>query len=56
MTTPAIFVATPMYGGQCTGLFMQSMLQCTNVMRENNISMSFTCMLNESLKIGRAHV
>ena len=49
MTTPAIFVATPMYGGQCTGLFMQSMLQCTNVMRENNISMSFTCMLNESL-------
>ena len=38
-----------MYGGQCTGLFMQSMLTCTQVMRDTNHTMSFTCMLNESL-------
>ena len=44
-----IFIATPMYGGQCTGLFMQSMLTTTQVMRDTQHTMSFTCMLNESL-------
>jgi hypothetical protein len=49
MKETQIFVATPMYGGQCTGLFMQSMLQCTNIMASAGMGMAFTCMLNESL-------
>lgn len=49
MSAPMIFVATPMYGGMCTGLFMQSMLQCTQAMSNNGMGMAFTCMLNESL-------
>jgi hypothetical protein len=44
-----IFISTPMYGGQCSGLFTQSLLTTTQVMREVGHTMSFTCMLNESL-------
>lgn len=44
-----IFIATPMYGGQCTGLYTQSLLTTTGVMRDAGHTMSFTCMLNESL-------
>lgn len=49
-TTKAhIFVATPMYGGQCTGYFTNSLVSMTNVMRHSNMDMSFSSMFNESL-------
>ena len=44
-----IFVATPMYGGQCTGYFTNSLVSMTNVMRHHNMDMSFSSMFNESL-------
>lgn len=44
-----IFVATPMYGGQCTGYFCNSLVSMTNVMRHSNMDMSFSSMFNESL-------
>lgn len=49
MTKPHIFVATPMYGGMCTGFFTQSLMTMTKVMRDNDIDMSFSAMFNESL-------
>ena len=30
---PHIFVATPMYGGMCTGYFTNSLIAMTNVMK-----------------------
>ena len=44
-----IFIATPMYGGMCTGYYTQSLINTTAVMRANDIDMSFSCMFNESL-------
>lgn len=46
---PHVFIATPMYGGQCTGFFTQSMLQAVNVLKENGIEMSVSFLFNESL-------
>jgi len=44
-----IFIATPMYGGMCTGLFMQSMLNLQNAMMQNGIAAMVSNMFNESL-------
>jgi len=44
-----IFVATPMYGGACTGFFAQSLMTMTRVMRDNGYTMSFSALFNESL-------
>jgi hypothetical protein len=46
---PHIFVATPMYGGMCTGYFCNSLIAMTNVLRSANYDMSFSSMFNESL-------
>lgn len=46
---PHIFVATPMYGGMCTGWFTNSMLGAANILPQHNIDMSFSSMFNESL-------
>lgn len=46
---PHIFVATPMYGGMCTGFYTQSMLQVGTVCRNANMDVSFSFMFNESL-------
>lgn len=47
--TKHVYICTPMYGGQCTGMYTQSMIRATSVMGAAGINMSFTCMLNESL-------
>ena len=44
-----IFIATPMYGGQCTGFYTQSILQLNNLLRDQNHSAMFSFMFNESL-------
>ena len=44
-----LFVATPMYGGMCTGYFTNSMISMAAVMRHHNVDMSFSSMFNESL-------
>jgi len=49
MENPKIFVATPMYGGQCFGYYTQSVLQLNNHFRDNNITSMFSFMFNESL-------
>jgi hypothetical protein len=49
MANPKIFVATPMYGGQCFGYYTQSVLQLNNHFRDNNITSMFSFMFNESL-------
>jgi len=46
---PHIFVATPMYGGMCTGYFTNSLIAMTNVMKNCGWDMSFSSMFNESL-------
>jgi cellulose synthase/poly-beta-1,6-N-acetylglucosamine synthase-like glycosyltransferase len=49
MSKAHIFVATPMYGGMCTGFFTQSLLAMSKVMKDNDIDMTFQAMFNESL-------
>lgn len=44
-----IFVATPMYGGQCFGYFTQSCLQLSNLCKTNDVDVSFSFLFNESL-------
>lgn len=44
-----IFVATPMYGGQCTGVYVQSLLQMLNVFGNRGHQVSCAFMFNESL-------
>lgn len=46
---PHVFVATPMYGGMCTGYFANSMVAMANILPQAGIHMSFSCMFNESL-------
>ena len=44
-----IYVATPMYGGQCTGYYTQSMLTLGPVLNQNGYDMAYSAMFNESL-------
>ena len=44
-----IFLATPMYGGNCTGVFVQSLLDMSGVLSSKNIRLSCAFMFNESL-------
>lgn len=44
-----IRLATPMYGGHCTGVFVQSLLDMSGVFSANNITLSCAFMFNESL-------
>jgi hypothetical protein len=46
---PNIFIATPMYGGMCYGLYTQSILQLQNVLSQNNVDSIYSFMFNESL-------
>ena len=46
---PHIFIATPMYGGMCTGYFANSMVATANILPQHGIDMSFSSMFNESL-------
>jgi len=44
-----LFVATPMYGGQCFGFYAQSCLQLQNLCKDAGINVSFSFLFNESL-------
>jgi len=44
-----IFIATPMYGGQCFGFYVQSVMQLQKLASQSNIDVSFSFMFNESL-------
>ncbi len=46
---PKIFLATPMYGGMCMGVFVQSLLDMSNVFSQQGIKLSCAFMFNESL-------
>lgn len=44
-----VFIATPMYGGMCAGLYHQSMLQLQPALSQNGIGAMVSNMFNESL-------
>ena len=44
-----LFVATPMYGGMCTGMYSSALMQLVGACGQNNIQMYFSFMMNESL-------
>lgn len=47
--TPKVFVATPMYGGQCFGFFTQSMMMLQMGIQQRGWHMATSFMFNESL-------
>lgn len=44
-----LFIATPMYGGQCAGHYTQSILQLQGLCQQSRIDMAVSFMFNESL-------
>jgi hypothetical protein len=46
---PSIMIATPMYGGMCTGLYAMGLLTTTNKMRQLGVRVHWSHMSNESL-------
>lgn len=44
-----VFVATPMYGGMCTGFYTQSVLMLQNVFAANGVESALSFVFNESL-------
>lgn len=44
-----LFMAVPMYGGQCYGYFAQSMMTLQNSMRDNRVDIACSFLFNESL-------
>jgi len=44
-----LFVASPMYGGMCTGFYTQAILQLQAICQQNRIDMAASFMFNESL-------
>lgn len=44
-----LFVATPQYGGQCTGMYMKSCLDLQGVMAQYGVETKFSFIFNESL-------
>lgn len=46
---PSLMIATPMYGGMCTGNFMVGVLQTINKMQSVGVQVYFVQMGNESL-------
>lgn len=44
-----LFVATPMYGGMCTGMYASAVMQCVGVFGQAGIQMYYSFMMNESL-------
>ena len=44
-----VFIATPMYGGQCFGYFAQSLMSLQNMLRDNKIDVAMSFLFNESL-------
>jgi len=46
---PSLMIATPMYGGMCTGHYVQGLLQTVAKMRELGVPVFWAQMMNESL-------
>ena len=46
---PKIMIATPMYGGMCTGTYVLGLLHTMNTMRELGVEVRWAHMTNESL-------
>lgn len=46
---PSLMIATPMYGGMCTGVYVQGLLFTMQKMRELGINVAWCQMSNESL-------
>jgi len=44
-----IFIATPMYGGQCFGFYTQSILRLQGLLQQAGYESMFSFMFNESL-------
>lgn len=44
-----LFVATPMYGGMCTGMYSAAIMQLVGVCGANKMQMFYSFMMNESL-------
>lgn len=44
-----LFIATPMYGGQCFGYYAQALMQLQNVLAQNKIDTAVSFLFNESL-------
>jgi hypothetical protein len=44
-----IFIATPMYGGQCTGVYVQSIINLIGILGNKGYKTSCAFMFNESL-------
>ena len=44
-----LFVATPMYGGLCTGMYTSGIMQLVGACGQNGMKMYFSFMMNESL-------
>jgi len=44
-----IFLSTPMYGGQCTGFYAQSLIQLNNLLKNSGNECVMSFMFNESL-------
>ena len=44
-----VFIATPMYGGQCTGVYAQSLMNLIGVLSNKGYKTSVSLMFNESL-------
>lgn len=44
-----IFIATPMYGGQCAGLYTKSILDLQNLLNFHGVENRFSFLFNESL-------
>jgi len=44
-----LFVATPMYGGQCNGLYMKACLDLQGICQQYGIEIRFSFLFNESL-------
>ena len=46
---PSIMIATPMYGGMCTGHYVSGLLGTLNKMRQVNVPVYWAQIMNESL-------
>ena len=44
-----LFVATPMYGGLCTGGYTMGILECVQTFMQHSVQMYYSYMMNESL-------
>ena len=42
-----VFVATPMYGGMCTGFYTQCILQMQNVFMQNKVESALSFVFNK---------